>query len=145
MKNTINIWNRRLIWISQIAMISFLTEQSIYSDRWFITSRFSQDSTTSFTWENSKMFNITFEIFFKHLAFSTISHQQAESHIQQGIFLRVIPACVIVLCSYKSNYKHNIYHNKIFPFLCWENKSQSVSEENSYAVEPIFYTTKKQA
>ena len=36
------------------------------------------------------------------LAFLTINHLQAESRIQQGIFLHVIPVCVIVPCIYST-------------------------------------------
>ena len=51
-----------------------------------------QDSTFSHTCENSKMFNITS----KYLSFLTTNHMQAESCIEQVIFLHVIAVHIIV-------------------------------------------------
>ena len=51
-----------------------------------------QGSTISHTRQNSKMFNKTS----KEKSFLIINYLQAEQRIQQGIFLRAIPVCIIV-------------------------------------------------
>ena len=70
-----------------------------------------QDFTIFFTWENSKMCNITSQYF----NILTKSHQQAVSCIWQKIFLYVIPFRFIVPCFkvlYQSTYICHLVHLK---------------------------------
>ena len=59
-----------------------------------------QDSTFSHTCKISKMLNTNTTS--KYFSFLTKNHLQAESCIQQGIFLHVIPVRIIVLCLQES-------------------------------------------